>query len=156
MKQSNEALRLQSEENEKLQQELKKQEYQTTWGYLDNFISEDICKEILTSLHGKTIKREAKRGDYSELRLNDEQLSKLLIAVERHFEGFSHYLTDLYPKINRNELHQCLLCLLNLEDVQIAALLHSDYSTIKKRAAKMKKAFHTDKSLQMFIREIVL
>lgn len=156
LKESNEALRIQRSNNRELLQELENQHNQSKWNSLDAFLNEAVCQEILESLKDKYIKREAKSEDYSELQLDEAQLSKLLVAVERHFEGFCNLLTDRYPKINRNEMNQCLLCLLNLEDVQIAALLHSDYSTIKKRAAKLRKAFHTEKNLQLYIRELVL
>ena len=39
---------------------------------------------------------------------------------------------------------------------QIAALLQCDYSTIKKRSAKLKMAFGTEKTLQIYLRAFVL
>ena len=129
---------------------------QKDWSRLDDFIDEDICKEILLLLQGKTIKREAKREDYPELHLDTSQLSRLNTAVEKHFRGFGRTLTDHFPKINSDEIKQCQLYLLNLEDVQIAHLLHCDYSTVKKRSTKLKKAFGTEKELQLFVRGTVL
>ena len=156
LRESNEALRIQRSNNKQLLRELEAQQNQIKWSNLDTFMNEAICHEILDSLRDKNIKREAKSDDYSELRLDDAQLSQLMAAVERHFHGFSKVLTDRYPKISDDEIHQCMLCLLNLKDVQIAALLHCDYSTIKKRSSKLRKVFSTEKSLQAFIREFVL
>ena len=155
LRESNEALRIQRSNNKLLLRELEAQQNQIQWSNLDAFKNEAICHEILDSLKDKSIKREAKCEDYSELRLDDAQLSQLMAAVERHFHGFGKVLTDRYPRISDDESLQCMLCLLNLKDVQIAALLHCDYSTIKKRSSKLKRAFCTEKTLQAFIREFV-
>lgn len=153
---SNKALNNQKKEKEALLKELKEHQVQATWDNLEAFLNEDICVEIMDLLHDKCIKREAKSCDHQDLWLKDQQLSLLFAAVERHFNGFSKILTLRYPKIRPNEMDQCLLCLLDLKDVQIAALLHSDYSTIKKRSVKLTKAFGTEKTLQTFVRELVL
>ena len=107
-------------------------------------------------IQGKEIKREAKRVDYPELHLDASQISRLDTAVEKHFNGFRKTLSDVFPKISADEMSQCQLYLLNLEDVQIAHLLSCDYSTVKKRSAKLKKAFGTEKELLLYIREYVL
>ena len=153
---SNEALRVQKEEQKKLLLELQARQKQKDWSRLDDFMDEDICKEILALLQGKEIKREAKRDDYPELHLGTSQLSRLDMAVEKHFNGFRKTLADIFPKISSDEMSQCQLYLLNLEDVQIAHLLACDYSTVKKRSVKLKKAFGTEKELLLYIREYVL
>lgn len=119
-------------------------------------MNEDICKEIISLLNGKEIKRESKVGSYPELQLSRVQLSNLHVAVEKHFSGFGKILTDLSPKTTREELCQCWLYLLDLEDVQIAHLLFCDYSTVKKRSKKMKGNFGIEKDPRQFIREFVL
>ena len=156
LKRSNDALRLQKEEKEELLKELQTQRKQKEWSQLDDFMNEDICMEILQLLQGKDIKREAKRNDYPELHLNASQLLRLETAVEKCFEGFGKTLTDLFPRISSDEIHQCHLYLLNLQDVQIAHLLSCDYSTVKKRSAKLKKAFGTEKELLLFIRGFIV
>ena len=156
LKASNDALRIQKVENVELVKAIKTQQTKAVWGSLEDFLSENICHEILSILDGVYIKREARIDDYYELQLSKQQLSSLLVAVDRNFNGLCNILTCLYPKMSQNEMNQCLLCLLDLKDVQIAALLHSDYSTIKKRSTKLKKAFNTEKPLQVFIREFVL
>lgn len=156
LRESNEALEAEKKEKEKLLLQLNMQQRQKTWGSLDDFMNESICQEIIGLLQDVTIKRDVKSDYYSQLRLNENQLSQLTIAVEHHFHGFSEMLSMQYPRINGNEINQCMLSLLNLENVKIAALLHCDYSTIFKRSVKLKKAFGTDKSLQVYFRELVL
>ena len=156
LKKSNESLRLQKEETKNLLQSLENLQQKENWDTLDYFLKEDICTEIAVLLKGKQIKREAKSDAYPELHLDDTQLSRLNVAVERHFAGFGKTLTDLYPRISRNAMNQCLLYLLNLEDVQIAALLACDYSTVKRRSANLKKMFGTEKEPRQFIRDLVL
>ena len=156
LKRSNEALRIQKERANDQKKEAEHQRKQATWGALDDFMKEEACQIIMALLADKVIKREAKRGDYPELQLNDTQLRALSHAAEKHFNGFEKTLTDLYPKINRNGINQCLLYLLNLEDVQIAALLSCDYTTVRRRSLKLKEAFNTEKEPRQFIRELVL
>ena len=156
LRNSNAALETAKKENEKLQRDLKVQQDQKKWSSLDGFLNDSICQEIMELLEKEYVKRDLNIEDYPNLWLDDVQLSRLTVAVEQHFHGFCEMLSEKYPKINSNEIHQCLLCLLNLKDTQIAALLHFDYSTIKKRSAKLKKAFGTDKSLQVFFRELIL
>ena len=156
LKRSNEALRIQKKESSDLAKEVETHRKRKEWNSLEDFMKEDICQEIKVALQGKQIKREAKSGDYPELHLSDAQLQNLSIAVEKHFCGFEKTLTDLYPKINRNAMNQCLLYLLNIEDVQIASLLSCDYSTVKRRSSKLKEAFNTEKELRQYIRELVL
>ena len=156
LKQSNEALRIQEKRANDLAKETDLQRKKKNWDSLDSFMNEGICQEIMKKVDEKQIKREAKRKDYPELQLNSIQLYNLSVAVEKHFEGFEETLTALYPKINRNAMNQCLLYLLNLEDVHIAALLSIDYSTVKKRTAKLKAFFGIEKEPRQFIRELVL
>ena len=152
----NETLRMKENENKKLRKLLEVRQNQSTWSGYEVFMSESICQSIVEKLEGKRIKREAKLDYYPELELTSQERSQLATAVERHFKGFGKLLTTLYPNITRTDMEQCHLCLLNLQDVQIAALLHNDYSTVKRRSDKLKKAFSTEKTLQAFLLEWVL
>ena len=156
LRESNEALRLQIKETQSLQKQLKDQLCQTRWNSMYDFLKEDICQEIIASFKGKHIKREAKSNDYPELFLTESQLVQLSTTVEKNFSGFGKLLADMYPKIRQDELNQCMLYLVGMDDAQIAAILHCDYSTIKKRSSKLRKAFGTDKELKVFVREFVL
>ncbi len=151
----NEALRLVVDENKKLHALLEALRRQKTRGCYDEFMNEPICQSIVGRLKDQPVKRVAKNRDYPELKLTDSELSQLAAVVANHFEGFGELLTALYPKITRNEINQCHLCLLNLPDAQIAALLHNDYSTVKRRSNKLRKVFSTKKTPQMFLMEKV-
>jgi hypothetical protein len=156
LKATNSALRKEQKEKRDLLQELKTKQNKLNWDSVDVFLEETICREIMALLEGKVIKREAKREDHSGLKLSHSQLSQLQVAVEKHFNGFCRLLTSLYPRISHDEINQCLLCLLNLKDTQIAALLQCDYSTIHKRSVKLKRMFNTEEMLQVYIRNLVL
>ena len=152
----NETLRLKENENKKLRKLLEVRQNQITWSAYEVFMSESICQSIVEKLEDKQIKREAKLDYYPELQLTSLERSQLEAVIARHFDGFDKKLTALYPKITRSETCQCHLCLLNLRDVQIAALMHNDYSTVKRRSDKLRKAFSTRKTLQSFLLEWVL
>ena len=151
----NEALRMEVDENKKLHALLEAQRSRKTLGGYGEFMNEPICQTIVGRLKDQSVKRVAKYRDYPELKLTESELSQLAAAVANHFDGFGELLTALYPKITSNEINQCHLCLLNLPDAQIAALLHNDYSTVKRRSNKLRKAFSTEKTLQLFLMEKV-
>ena len=153
---SNKALCEEQKEKHELLQELNMRRNKPNWDSIDVFLDENICREIVALLEGKVIKREAKRMDYPELKLSHAQLLQLQVVVEKHFEGFCQLLASFYPRISHDEMNQCLLCLLNLKDTQISALLQCDYSTIYRRSVKLKRVFNTEETLQVFIRNLVL
>ena len=156
LKSSTENLRQEKEKTKSLQKELETIQQQKTWDSLEIFLEEDICKEILDSVEGKTFKREIERSDYQDIILSNTQLARLSTAVEKHFSGFRKMLADKYPKMDENEINLCYLYLLNLNDIQISALLNLGYSSLKKRVSKLKKAFETEKELSGYIRDMVV
>ena len=156
LRKSNEELRKQKEQTEILLKEKETWQKRGNWNSINDFIEEDICKEILELMQGKNVKREAKVKDNTELKLDKSQLLRLKTAAEKHFMGYEENLFGQCPKMTNDEFNQCLLYLLDLDDKQVAALLGFDYSTIKKRSAKMKKAFGTEKDLPFFIKKSVL
>lgn len=156
LKKSNSELRKQKEQTETLLKEKKTWQKQKSWSGVNDFLKEDICKEILGLMQGKNVKREAKINDNAGLKLDQAQLLRLNAATEKHFTGIGDMLLAQYPRMTKDEKSQCLLYLLDFDDKQVAALLGVDYSTIKKRSAKMKKALGTDKKIPFLIKEIVL
>ena len=156
LSESGKALRMQKDENEKLIKELNALKVQAVWDSYNDFISEDICQSILAVFMETLPKRGSKYYDHPEMALNDKQLFQLEMAVEKHFSGLVGILAERCPRMSRNDTIQCQLSLLNLTDAQIAALMHNDYSTVKKRNIKLKKAFGTEKTLQLFIKDLVL
>ena len=155
LRNSNKELCLTIDENKKLRSLLEAQQSKTTWSTYTDFINDPICQSIIRRFENKHIKREAKRDDYPELQITGREQSQLATAVEHYFKGFGNMLTSLFPKITRADMEQCRLCLLNLQDVQIAVLLHKDYSTVIRRSDKLRKAFATEKPLQTFLLDLV-
>jgi tetratricopeptide (TPR) repeat protein len=156
LSESGKALRMQKDENEKLIKELNALKVQTAWDSYNDFISEDICQSILAAFKETQPKRGSKYSDHPEIALDDKQLFQLEMAIEKHFCGLVGILAERCPRMSRNDTIQCQLSLLNLTDVQIAALMRNDFSTVKKRSNKLKKAFGTEKTLQMFMKDLVI
>jgi len=156
LKSSIENLKQEKEKTKSLQKELETIQQQKTWDSLEVFLEEDICKEILASVEGKAFKREMEKSDYQDIILNNTQLARLSTAVEKHFSGFRKMLADKYPKMDENEINLCYLYLLNLNNIQISALLNLGYSSLKKRVSKLKKAFKTEKELLRYICDMVV
>ena len=156
LSESGKVLRMQKDENDKLIKELNAVKVQTAWDSYNDFISEGICQSILAAFKETQPKRGSKSYDHPEIALNDKQLFQLEIAVEKHFCGLVGILAERCPRMSRNDTIQCQLSLMNLTDAQIAALMRNDYSTVKKRSNKLKKAFGTEKTLQLFIKGLVM
>lgn len=118
------------------------------------FADEPVCLAIVTSLHGKNIKRMATASDYPELKLGDGQLLELTHAAKKHYP-------DLDAELERNGvepgsamLHLCHLYLLGVDAKQAAMLLGRDYSTIIRYEKKLKAVLGTDAPLQLFLKGI--
>ena len=153
LKNSNDSLRSQSKTIKELQKKIaSKEDYQPYYGNFDAFALETPCKEITNSLSSTNIKRISAPNHYPELALSSEQLLGLASATEKHFPGFEDYLRHLYPRISSIDLDICRLFLLGVNEKQAAILLSRDYSTIMEHVRKLKKAFHTEKSLRVFIK----
>ena len=153
LRESNNSLRMQSEKMAELQNALSKEEVSVSYcGDYELFMQEDICKEIIKSLEGTFIKRISVPEDYPELILSAQQLLRLALATEKHFQGFEVYLRRSYPRISAMDLDICRLFLLGLNEKQASILLRRDYSTIMEHVRKMKKGFKTESNLRDFIK----
>ncbi len=156
LKNNREALREQTERANLLAKELETKQKQTEWSGINDFLSEEICHEIMRLIKSENIKRIAVKESYSHLRLDDSQLLRLREAAEKHFNGLQTKLSLLYPKIKQYETDQCLLYLLDLNDSEISVLLGKDYTTINKRTQKLKKEFKIDVGLTVFVKNLII
>ena len=77
--------------------------------------------------------------DYSSLALSSKELSELIQVIDRHCPDFSRRLKKQYPELNSNDIQLCRLYLLNLKVLQVAILLATDYSSVRKRTKRLKE-----------------
>jgi tetratricopeptide (TPR) repeat protein len=76
---------------------------------------------------------------YHSLYLTKKELSELYLIIDKYCPNFSERLLDKYPSLNTGDLKLCRLYLLDLSIIQVAVLLDTDYSSIRKRTNRLKE-----------------
>lgn len=124
----------------------------------DSFFDEPVCKHILMVCNDPKcpIKSTIPVSTYSNIALTTTQKAQLKQAVNRHYGALVEKLKNEYPKLNEKDLIYCHLCLLGLNNVQIAALLQNTHSTIWDRERKLQKIFHETESVTNILHGILI
>ena len=122
----------------------------------ERFLNEPICREIILSVQGKTIKRSSESRDFQDIMLNDGKLQELSQTVNRYFGPIENQFEESGIRFNPTLLNQCHLYLLGLSETQIAVLLDRDYSTIIRGRKKLQNALKTRKDVSVILNEFAL
>ena len=85
---------------------------------------------------------------FDALALSDKDIADFFQAIDRHCPNFSKILSDKYPSLKANELKLCRFYLLDLSIIQVAVLLGTDYSSIRKRTYRLKEKMHCEELSQ--------
>ena len=104
----------------------------------DALMREGLCINIKQRLKKADAYTSFDAKDYSSLALSSKELSELIQIVDKHCLDFSRRLKKQYPELNSNDIQLCRLYLLNLKVLQVAILLGTDYSSIRKRTNRLK------------------
>ncbi|MCR5039460.1 MAG: hypothetical protein K6A94_09010 [Bacteroidales bacterium] len=101
----------------------------------ENYEEEPICQQILGLCNDKKnpIKSTVPISAYAGLALNDMQKARLKEAASLHYGFFFEKLKLQYPDLKEKDFLYCYLCLLGLDNTQIAVLLQHSISTIWER-----------------------
>ena len=123
-----------------------------------SFLDEPVCKQILMVCNDPKypIKSTIPVSTYSSIALTTTQKAQLKQAVNRHYGALFEKLKKEYPKLNEKDLIYCRLCLLGLNNVQIAALLQNTTSTIWDREKKLQKIFNKTESVTNILHDILI
>ena len=148
LKRSNETLKKERENKIKASIDLKKH-HDTTLKYED----EPVCRYILSVCNDKKnpIKSTISISAYSNIALNHEQEAQLKDAATRHFGQLFEYLKANYPKLSRKDFFYCYLCLLGLDNSQIAVMTQHSYRTIWEREKRLQRLFNTDDKISVVL-----
>ena len=104
----------------------------------DTFLREGLCVNIKQRLKKADVYTSFDAKDYSSLALSTKELSELIQIIDKHCPDFSRRLKKQYPELNSNDIQLCRLYLLNLKVLQVAILLGTDYSSVRKRTNRLK------------------
>ena len=105
----------------------------------DALLRESVCMDLLQRFGQTEILTTNKPDKYAALAITTKERQALASAVMKHCPGFAPILKGHYPAIKAADLDVCRLFLIGLSEQQIAVLLQKDYSTIWKRAKRLKK-----------------
>lgn len=122
----------------------------------ERFLNEPICREIILSVQGKTIKRSSNSRDFKDIVLDDGKLQELSQTVNRYFGPVENLFEESGLRFNPTLLNQCHLYLLGMTETHIAVLLDRDYSTIIRGREKLQNALKIRKYVSVFLNEFAL
>ena len=122
----------------------------------EKFLNEPICRSIVNKVGDLQLSTRSRYSDYPRAWLAKEDAMLLGDAVEKHFPEFKTRLKAKYPKIDWKGMQICYLCLLGLEEAQIAVLLQQNPATIYRRISNMKETLGNNAALADFLWELAV
>ena len=119
----------------------------------DDYLDEPICKHILDVCNDKSnpIKSTIPVSAYASIKLSDNQKAQLKDAALGHYGQLFETLKKMYPELKERDLFYCYLCLLGLDNVQIAVLQQKSISTIWDRENRLKKIFESENKVSVIL-----
>ena len=88
-----------------------------------DYVNESICQHIISvcnDIHNP-IKSTVSVSAYSNIALDNKQKAQLKDAANRHYGKLFEIIKKRYPSFKEKDYLYCYLCLLKLNNVQIAA-----------------------------------
>ena len=148
LRRSNENLQ-ELKEKVKQQDALKKTENKTDIP----FAEEPICTHILKLCNDKNlfIKTNISVSEYSNIALTDEQKAQLKQVAIKHYGDLFQRLKTNYPNLKEKDFSYFYLCLLGLNNIQIAALMQLSYSTIWEREKRLQLVFNSNEKISVIL-----
>ncbi len=134
------------EENKKLNEQQKQEQWQpkAPKGEYEALTGEGLCINIRQRLKKMDAFSSFDVKDHASLALSSQELSELIRLMDIHCPDFSRKLKKLYPNLNSKDIQLCRLYLLNLSVLQVAVLLGTDYSSVRKRTNRLKEKIGTE------------
>ena len=107
----------------------------------ENYLDDPVCKHILAICNDKNnpIKSTVPISAYANIALSDIQKAQLKDVAMQHYGQFFETLKQQHPELKEKDFFYCYLCLLGLDNVQIAVLQQNSISTIWDRENRLKK-----------------
>ena len=114
---------------------------------------ESICRHILEVCNDEKnpIKSNIPFSAYSDIALTKVQKAELKEAANRHFGQLFEKLRNLYPNLREKDFLYFDLCLLGLDNPQIAVMMQLSYRTVWEREKRLKGFFNTDDSISVVL-----
>ena len=154
LKKSNEALR-------ELKGQMKQQKKPITKNaesQVAEFADEPVCQHILAVCNDKSnpIKSTVPVSAYADIALTDAQNAQLKDAAMRHYGPLFGKLKHQHPELKEKDFLYCYLCLLGLDNSQIAVLTQLSYRTIWEREKRLQTLFHGNDRIAVILHEMMI
>ena len=120
-------------------------------------MAEPICQKILATCNDKNnpIKSTVPVAAYADIALDDAMKAQLKKAAMRHLEPMFKEIKQQHPELKEKDFLYCYLCLLGLDNVQIAVLLQNSISTIWDRENRLKKIFGSESKIAVILHSYI-
>ena len=122
------------------------------------YSDEPICQHILAVCNDKSnpIKSTVPVSSYADIALTDAQNAQLKDAAMRHYGPLFGKLKHQHPELKEKDFLYCYLCLLGLDNSQIAVLTQLSYRTIWEREKRLQNFFHGNDRIAVILHEIMM
>lgn len=119
---------------------------------LDKLMKNPTCKKLIEKVNSEFIKSNL---NYSNLHLTETQKAKIFLAIDDEFPGFSHKMTETYPRLTQLDLLYCVLYILGINEKQAAALTGKTYQAVWARSAKMHEIFNSSADIKFILYDML-
>ena len=154
LRQSNAALKAQS----KTASPIAPSSYKQNQNEAESYAEEPVCQQILAVCNDKSnpVKSTIPVSSYASIALTDAQKAQLKDAAMRHYGPLFEKLKLQYPELREKDFLYCYLCLLGLDNMQIAVLTQLSYRTIWEREKRLQTLFHADDRIAVVLHEMMI
>ena len=117
------------------------------------FAEEPICTHILKLCNDENlfIKTNISVSEYSDIALTDEQKAMLKQVAIKHYGDLFQWLKTNYPSLKEKDFSYFYLCLLGLNNTQIAALTQLSYRTVWEREKRLQLLFNSNEKIAVVL-----
>ena len=154
LRQSNAALKAQS----KTAAHIAPLSYKQEQNEAESYAEEPVCQQILAVCNDRSnsIKSTVPVSAYASIALTDTQKAQLKEAAMRHYGPLFEKPKLQYPELKERDFMYCYLCLLGLDNIQIAVLLQKSISTIWERENRLKKLFGFEDKVSVILQGFLI
>jgi tetratricopeptide (TPR) repeat protein len=128
-----------------------------SFSFAESYADEPICKHILAVCNDKKnpIKSTVPYSAYSGISLDNTQMAELKNAAYHHYGILFEKLGKEHPELKGKDYQYCFLCLLGMDNVQIAALLQKSNSTIWDREKRLQKILGSNDKIAIILHGMI-
>ena len=128
-----------------------------SFSFAESYADEPICQHILAVCNDKKnpIKSTVPYSAYSGISLDNTQMAELKNAAYHHYGILFEKLGKEHPELKGKDYQYCFLCLLGMDNVQIAALLQKSNSTIWDREKRLQKILGSNDKIAIILHGMI-